>query len=186
MVEVPLGTPLRQVIFDIGGGVGGNGNGDAARKFKAVLVGGPDGGFLPASLLDTPVDFAALRAVGSTLGSGALVVVDDTACMVGLARYFSRFEADASCGKCVPCRVGTTRLVERLDRIVQGRATRAELTTLEHLCGVIRDGSLCGLGRAAPTPVTTALTHFYADFEAHIAGHCPTGACDREQTAGEA
>ncbi|MDH5526836.1 MAG: NADH-quinone oxidoreductase subunit F [Nitrospirota bacterium] len=172
VVEVPTGTPLRQVIFDIGGGVA---NGKA---FKAVLVGGPDGGFLPESLLDTPVDFDRLKAIGSQLGSGALVVVSDATCMVGLAHYFARFEAEASCGKCVPCRIGTTRLVERLERIMHGQAERVELDTLLGLCTVIRDGSLCGLGRAAPNPVVTALAHFKDDFLSHIDGQCPTGACD--------
>ncbi|MBI5135876.1 MAG: SLBB domain-containing protein [Nitrospirae bacterium] len=176
-VEVPMGTSLREVIFGIGGGVAGD------RRFKAVLVGGPDGGFLPEHLLDTPVSFAALSRIGSTLGSGALVVVDDSTCMVALARYFEQFEADASCGKCTPCRVGTVRLVERLDRIIAGHATAAELDTLRDLCGVVREGSLCGLGRAAPNPVTSALRHFGDDFKAHLEGYCPTGACTTGEDA---
>ncbi|MFQ5508220.1 MAG: NADH-ubiquinone oxidoreductase-F iron-sulfur binding region domain-containing protein [Leptospirillia bacterium] len=177
VVEVPFGTTLRQVIFEIGGGML---NG---KHFKAVLVGGPDGGFLPESLLNHPIDFDALRTIGSMLGSGGLVVVDQDTCMVGLARYFEKFEAEASCGKCVPCRVGTTRLVERLDRIIRGEADATELVDLEHLCKVVHEGSLCGLGRAAPNPVTSALAHFADDFSAHIAGRCPTGACEREAEA---
>jgi len=176
VVEVPFGTPLREVVFGLGGGVA---NG---RAFKAVLVGGPDGGFLPEALLDTPVDFAALTAIGSMLGSGGLVVVDEATCMVGLARYFERFEADASCGKCTPCRVGTVRLVERLDRIALGQAGPDEPDALRRLCEVVREGSLCGLGRAAPNPVRSALDHFPDDFAAHLAGRCPTGACDQEGT----
>jgi NADH-quinone oxidoreductase subunit F len=172
VVEVPFGTPLRDVVFGLGGGVADGGN------FKAVLVGGPDGGFLPEALLDTPVDFAALSAIGSMLGSGGLVVVDEDTCMVGLARYFEQFEADASCGKCTPCRIGTTRLVERLDDIARGRAVPDDLEALERLCHVVKEGSLCGLGRAAPNPVRSALAHFAADFEAHLAGRCPTGSCN--------
>jgi NADH-quinone oxidoreductase subunit F len=176
VVEVPFGTPLREVVFGLGGGT-------ADGAFKAVLVGGPDGGFLPESLLDTPVDFGALTAIGSMLGSGGLVVVDQSTCMVGLARYFEQFEADASCGKCTPCRIGTVRLVERLDRIVRGEADTAELDTLRRLCQVVKEGSLCGLGRSAPNPVLSALAHFPRDFEAHVRGACPTGSCNEEADA---
>ncbi len=174
VVEVPFGTTLRQVIFDLGGGV------EEGRGFKGVLVGGPDGGFLPESLLDTPISFEGLIKVGSMLGSGALVVVDDRTCMVGMAHYFEQFEADASCGKCTPCRVGTVRLVERLERIQKGEASEDELDTLTRLCTVVSEGSMCGLGRSAPNPVTSALKHFRDDFTAHLAGHCPTGSCDLE------
>ena len=169
-----MGMSLREVIFGIGGGMA------EGKRFKAVLVGGPDGGFLPDHLLDTPISFHALTHIGSQLGSGALVVVDDSTCMVSLARYFEQFEADASCGKCVPCRIGTVRLVERLDRIISGHASHDELDGLVKLCELVRDGSLCGLGRAAPMPITSALTHFSADFKAHLDGRCPTGACEQE------
>ena len=174
VVEVPFGTSLREVIFDLGGGM------KNGRAFKAVLVGGPDGGFLPEALLDTPIGFDSLKKVGSMLGSGALVVVDDETCMVGLARYFENFEANESCGKCTPCRIGTVRLVERLDRVIAGKADKSELGVMERLCEVVREGSLCGLGRAAPNPITTALAHFKSDFDAHLAGNCPTGQCEQE------
>jgi NADH-quinone oxidoreductase subunit F len=142
-----------------------------------VQIGGPSGGCIPASLADTPVDYEALAEVGAIMGSGGLVVLDDTDCMVDMARYFLAFTQDQSCGKCTYCRIGTRRMLDILDRLCAGRGTRDDLQKLESLAHQVIAGSLCGLGRTAPNPVLTALRYFRDEFEAHIAGRCPAGRC---------
>ena len=162
LVEVPMGATLRHVIFDVGGGM------LPGREFKAVQLGGPSGGCLPGSLLDEPIDFESLVAAGSMMGSGGMVVVDDSTCMVDLARFFLQFTAEESCGKCVPCRVGIGHLVSILDRICAGQGELADLERLERLARVVKDGSLCGLGQTAPNPVLSSLRYFRDEFVEHI------------------
>ena len=171
LIEVPMGVTLRQIVEDIGGGVADG------RRLKAVQVGGPSGGCVPAELADTPVDYEALTSVGAIMGSGGLVVLDDTDCMVDIARYFLRFTQDQSCGKCTFCRVGTKRMLEILDRICGGRARKGDLEELESLSRMVSAGSLCGLGKTAPNPVLSTLRYFRAEYEAHLAGECPAGRC---------
>ena len=171
LIEVPMGVTLRQIVEDIGGGVADG------RRLKAVQVGGPSGGCVPAELADTPVDYEALTSVGAIMGSGGLVVLDDTDCMVDIARYFLRFTQDQSCGKCTFCRVGTKRMLEMLDRICGGRARKGDLDELESLSRMVSAGSLCGLGKTAPNPVLSTLRYFRAEYEAHLAGECPAGRC---------
>lgn len=172
LIEVPLGTPLRRIIEDIGGGVAGG------RKFKAVQTGGPSGGCIPARLLDTPVDYEHLAEVGSIMGSGGLVVMDEDSCMVDVARYFLTFTESESCGKCVPCRMGTQHLLRILTDICEGRGTRAQLEQLHRIGLTMRKASLCGLGQTAPNPVLTTLEYFEDEYLAHIeAGHCAAGVC---------
>jgi len=162
LVEVPMGATLRHVIFEIGGGM------LPGRVFKAVQLGGPSGGCLPAELLDDPIDYESLAAAGSMMGSGGMVVVDDSTCMVDLARFFLQFTQDESCGKCAPCRVGTRHLVDILDRICKGKGELADLDRLEHLAQVVKTGSLCALGGTAPNPVLSALRYFREEFLEHI------------------
>jgi NADH-quinone oxidoreductase subunit F len=172
LIEVPMGATLRQVIFDIGGGM------QAGREFKAVQLGGPSGGCLPGSLLDEPIDFESLLAAGSMMGSGGMVVVDDTTCMVDFAKFFLKFTAEESCGKCVPCRVGTTRMLEILERISEGEATVEEVELLEQLADDVVEGSLCALGGSAPNPVLSTLRYFRDEVMAHVAeGRCPARVC---------
>ncbi|MFG0287921.1 MAG: NAD(P)H-dependent oxidoreductase subunit E [Rhodopirellula sp. JB044] len=171
LVEVPMGVTIRQIVDQIGGGVPGG------RRFKAVQIGGPSGGCVPASLADTPVDYEALRDVGAIMGSGGMVVLDDSDCMVDIARYFLRFTQDQSCGKCTYCRVGTKRMLEILERICKGLAKKKDLDLLEELCHSVSSGSLCGLGKTAPNPVLSTLQYFRDEYEAHINGHCPAGKC---------
>jgi NADH:ubiquinone oxidoreductase subunit F (NADH-binding)/(2Fe-2S) ferredoxin/NAD-dependent dihydropyrimidine dehydrogenase PreA subunit len=172
LIEVPMGTTLRQVIFEIGGGM------LPGRRFKAVQLGGPSGGCLPESLLDEPIDFESLLAAGSMMGSGGMVVVDDTTCMVDFAKFFLRFTAEESCGKCVPCRVGTTRMLEILERISAGRATLADVDLLESLADDVVEGSLCALGGSAPNPVTSTLRYFRDEVLAHVIDRrCPARVC---------
>ncbi len=171
LIEVPMGVPLRAIVEDIGGGVA------PGRRFKAVQIGGPSGGCVPAELADTPVDYEALAAVGAIMGSGGMVVLDDTDCMVDIARYFLRFTQNESCGKCTFCRIGTKRLLEIMDRICSGKGRRGDLQQLEQLSGMVSAGSLCGLGKTAPNPVLSTLRHFRAEYEAHLEGHCPAGKC---------
>jgi NADH-quinone oxidoreductase subunit F len=171
LIEVPMGITLREIIEDIGGGV------PEGRKFKAVQIGGPSGGCVPEWLADTPVDFHSLREVGAMMGSGGLVVLDDTDCMVDIARYFLAFTQSESCGKCTFCRVGTKRMLDILDRITAGEGSMKDLDELEKLANQTRKGSLCGLGQTAPNPVLSTLTYFRKEYEAHIAGKCPTGKC---------
>ena len=171
LIEIPMGTTLRQIVEEIGGGV------TAGRKFKAVQIGGPSGGCVPARLADTPVDFESLRAIGAIMGSGGMVVLDDTACMVDIARYFLQFTQNQSCGKCTFCRIGTKRMLELLNRLCNGKATRHHLQELEQLAPQVSQGSLCGLGKTAPNPVLTTLRYFRDEYEAHLQGCCPAGKC---------
>jgi len=171
LIEVPMGVTLRQIVEQIGGGVAGG------KRLKAVQVGGPSGGCVPESLCDTPVDYEALRNVGAMMGSGGLVVLDEDDCMVDIARYFLHFTQDQSCGKCTFCRVGSRRMLEILESFCAGRADRNDLRKLEELAGVVQAGSICGLGKTAPNPVLSTLTHFREEYEAHLAGRCPAGRC---------
>ena len=172
LVEVPMGTTLRQVIFDIGGGIA---NG---RKFKAVQTGGPSGGVLPESMLDMPIDFDTLSEAGSMMGSGGMIVMDDHTCMVDVARYYIEFLAGESCGKCTPCREGLRQMLDILTRITQGEATMEDLEVLEELALVVKEASLCGLGQTAPNPVLSTLKYFRDEYIAHIKDKkCPAGVC---------
>ncbi len=172
LIEVPMGATLRHVIFDIGGGM------LPGREFKAVQLGGPSGGCMPAELLDTPIDFENLVASGSMMGSGGMVVVDDTTCMVDFAKFFLKFTAEESCGKCVPCRVGTTRMLEILERISAGQGTVRDVARLEELCDDVIEGSLCQLGGSAPNPVLTTLRYFKDEVMAHVEQKCcPAKVC---------
>ncbi len=171
LIEVPMGTTIRQIVEEIGGGAA------AGRRFKAVQIGGPSGGCVPARLADTPVDYESLREVGAIMGSGGLVVLDDADCMVDIARYFLQFTQDQSCGKCTFCRIGTKRMLEILDRLCAGKGQRQDLTELEHLAHQVSHGSLCGLGKTAPNPVLTTLRYYRDEYEAHLAGRCPAGRC---------
>ena len=171
LIEVPMGITLREIVETIGGGIGGG------KQFKAVQVGGPSGGCVPAELSDVPVDYEALTAAGAIMGSGGLVVLDETDCMVDIARYFLEFTQDQSCGKCTFCRVGTRRMLEILDRICIGEGAKADLEQLEQLGHLIKKGSLCGLGSTAPNPVLSTLKHFRSEYEAHLQGVCPAGKC---------
>jgi NADH:ubiquinone oxidoreductase subunit F (NADH-binding)/NAD-dependent dihydropyrimidine dehydrogenase PreA subunit len=172
LVEVPMGTPLRQIVFDLGGGV------PEGRAFKAVQTGGPSGGCIPAELLDLPVDFDELDKAGSMMGSGGLIVMDDRTCMVDVARYFQNFLVEESCGKCVPCREGNRRIRDILDRICQGKGTKDDIPTLERLAKAMMVGSLCALGKTAVNPVLSTLRYFRSEYEAHIEQHrCPAAVC---------
>ncbi len=171
LIEVPMGITLREIVEDIGGGIAGG------KRFKAVQVGGPSGGCVPAELSDVSVDYEALTAAGAIMGSGGLVVLDETDCMVDIARYFLEFTQDQSCGKCTFCRVGTRRMLEILDRICIGQGATTDLEQLEQLGHLIKKGSLCGLGSTAPNPVLSTLKHFRFEYEAHLHGVCPAGKC---------
>lgn len=171
LIEVPMGTTLREIVDEIGGGV------TPGRRFKAVQIGGPSGGCVPAELADTRVDYESLRQAGAIMGSGGLVVLDDTDCMVDIARYFLRFTQDQSCGKCTFCRVGTRRMLDILETICAGKGRREHLDELERLARSVGQGSLCGLGKTAPNPVVTTLRHFRSEYEAHLDGRCPAGKC---------
>ena len=171
LIEVPMGTTIREIVEEIGGGV------LPGRRFKAVQIGGPSGGCVPAQLMETPVDFESLREVGAIMGSGGLVVLDDTACMVDIARYFLEFTQRQSCGKCTFCRVGTRRMLDILERLCAGKGSRADLPALETLATQVGAGSLCGLGKTAPNPVLSTLRYFRREYEAHLEGRCPAGKC---------
>ena len=171
LIEVPMGITLRQVVEEIGGGIAGG------LKFKAIQVGGPSGGCVPEHLSDIPVDYESLTDAGAIMGSGGLVVLDETDCMVDVARYFLEFTQNQSCGKCTFCRVGTRRMLEILDRLCTGKGRMADLGRLEALARQIMQGSLCALGGTAPNPVLSTLTHFRDEYEAHVAGRCPAGKC---------
>lgn len=171
MIEVPMGTTIRQVVEDIGGGIADG------HRLKAVQIGGPSGGCIPARLADIPIDYEALVEAGAMMGSGGLVVLDDTDCMVELARYFLDFTQHESCGKCTFCRIGTRRMLDILERLCAGGGSLADLDELEHLAAVVKRGSLCGLGKTAPNPVLTTLAYFRDEYEAHVNGCCPAGQC---------
>ena len=172
LVEVPMGTTLREVVEEIGGGVPGG------HTFKAAQTGGPSGGCIPAKLIDTPIDYDNLLAIGSMMGSGGLIVMDETTCMVDIAKFFLEFTVDESCGKCTPCRVGTKRLLEILNKITSGNGTLEDIDRMEELCYYIKENSLCGLGQTAPNPVLSTLKYYRDEYEAHVVEHrCPAGAC---------
>lgn len=171
LIEVPMGITLREIIYDIGGGIEGG------KEFKAVQTGGPSGGCIPASMLDINVDFESLAKVGSIVGSGGMIVLDEDNCMVNVAKYFLQFTREESCGKCVPCRVGTKRLYEILDRITRGKGVPSDLLLLETLANDVRAASLCGLGQTAPNPILSTLKYFRDEYEAHLQGKCPAKTC---------
>jgi len=172
LVEVPMGITLKELVFEAGGGIQEN------KKFKAVQTGGPSGGCIPESLLDLPVDYDSLTKAGAIMGSGGLIVVDEETCMVDMAKYFLSFTQDESCGKCVPCRMGTKRMLEILTRICEGEGRKEDIDTLKELALTIKDTALCGLGQTAPNPVLTTLTHFLHEYHEHIENKkCPAGVC---------
>jgi NADP-reducing hydrogenase subunit HndC len=172
LVEIPMGTTLREIVEEIGGGV------PNGKKFKAAQTGGPSGGCIPASLIDTPIDYDNLTAIGSMMGSGGLIVMDEDNCMVDIAKFFLQFTVDESCGKCTPCRVGTKRMLEILDKITEGKGTMEDLDTLEDLAYYIKENALCGLGQTAPNPVLSTLRYFRDEYVAHIKEKkCPAGVC---------
>ena len=174
LVEVPMGTTLREVIEEIGGGI------PNGKKFKAAQTGGPSGGCIPASLIDTPIDYDNLIAIGSMMGSGGLIVMDEDTCMVDLAKFFLEFTVDESCGKCAPCRIGTVRMLELLQKITDGRGELEDIDKLEELANYIKSASLCGLGQTAPNPVLSTLRYFRDEYEAHIVEkRCPAGVCKK-------
>jgi bidirectional [NiFe] hydrogenase diaphorase subunit len=178
LIEVPMGTTLRQIIFEIGGGV------PEGHRFKAVQTGGPSGGCIPEQFLDLPVDYESLKEVGSIMGSGGMIVMDDSACMVNVARYFMEFCMSESCGKCIPCRAGTAQMFELLTRMTSGIATPQDLELLEDLCDMVSSTSLCGLGQSAPNPVLSTLRYFREEYTEHIVNkHCPAGVCDCNKLA---
>ena len=172
LIEVPMGITLREIIFEIGGGI------PEGKKFKAVQTGGPSGGCIPEQYLDMPVDYDSLTSVGSIMGSGGMIVMDETSCMVDVAKYFMEFSMAESCGKCVPCRVGTAQMYDLLCKISEGRATLDDLALLEALCDMVKHTSLCGLGQSAPNPVISTLRYFREEYLAHIIEkRCPAGVC---------
>ncbi len=172
LIEVPFGITLREIIYDVGNGIKGD------KKFKAVQTGGPMGGCIPDSMIDLPVDYETLGQAGSIMGSGGMIVMDEDTCMVDIARFFIEFIQEESCGKCVPCRVGTRRLLEILEGICEGRGKEGDIETLRSLCAEIKENSLCGLGQGAPAPVVSTLNHFLDEYEAHIKEkRCPAKVC---------
>ena len=174
LVEIPMGTTLREVIEDIGGGIPGG------KKFKAAQTGGPSGGCLPASMLDIEIDYDNLVAQGAMMGSGGLIVMDESNCMVDIAKFFLEFTVDESCGKCTPCRIGTKRLYEILEKITNGQGTLADLDEMEALCNYIKENSLCGLGQTAPNPVLSTYARFKDEYVAHVVDKkCPAGVCKK-------
>ena len=174
LVEVPMGTTLREIIYDIGGGI------PNGKKFKAVQTGGPSGGCLPMSLIDTPVDYDSLIAAGSMMGSGGMIVMDEDNCMVDIARFFLDFTVSESCGKCTPCRIGTRRMLEILNRITEGKGEDGDIERLEALAANIKATALCGLGQTAPNPVLSTIKFFRDEYEAHIYDkRCPAGVCHK-------
>jgi bidirectional [NiFe] hydrogenase diaphorase subunit len=176
LIEVPMGISLREIIFEIGGGIPGG------RRFKAVQTGGPTGGCIPEQHLDVSVDYESMLQLGSVMGSGGMIVMDETACMVDVARYFMEFCVSESCGKCIPCRVGTMQMYGLLDKITRGEATLDDLALLEELCDMVKHTSLCGLGQAAPNPVYSTLRYFRDEYLAHIVEkRCPAGVCAIQQ-----
>jgi NADH:ubiquinone oxidoreductase subunit F (NADH-binding) len=171
LIEVPMGTSLRTILVDIGGGIPGG-------RFKAAQTGGPSGGCIPEEFLDIPVDYESLASIGSIMGSGGLIVMDESSCMVDVARFFMEFCMDESCGKCIPCRAGTVQMHDILHRMTRGEAGDADLEMLEELSGLLRETSLCGLGQTAPNPVMSTLRYFRSEYEAHIRDRkCPAGHC---------
>ena len=174
LVEVPMGTTLREIIYDIGGGIPGG------KSFKAAQTGGPSGGCIPPQHLDIPIDYDNLIAIGSMMGSGGLIVMDEDSCMVDIAKFFLEFTVDESCGKCTPCRLGTKRLYEMLEKITSGNGEEGDIEKLEELCYYIKENALCGLGQTAPNPVLSTLRYFRDEYEAHVKEkRCPAGVCKK-------
>jgi NADH:ubiquinone oxidoreductase subunit F (NADH-binding)/(2Fe-2S) ferredoxin/NAD-dependent dihydropyrimidine dehydrogenase PreA subunit len=172
LVEVPMGTTLREIIYEVGGGIKND------REFKAVQTGGPSGGCITSEFLDTPIDYESLNAIGSMMGSGGMIVMDEDNCMVDIAKFYLEFTREESCGKCTPCRVGNTRLLELLEKITKGQGTLEDLDKLKSLSETIKDTSLCGLGQTAPNPVLSTLKYFYDEYKAHVVDKvCPAGVC---------
>jgi NADH:ubiquinone oxidoreductase subunit F (NADH-binding)/NAD-dependent dihydropyrimidine dehydrogenase PreA subunit len=171
LIEVPMGITIREVVEEIGGGI------KHGREFKAVQLGGPSGGCIPARLADTPIDYDALAQTGAIMGSGGLVVLDERDCMVDIARFFLKFTQAESCGKCTFCRIGTKRMLEILERLCAGQGRRDDLEKLATLADYVSRGSLCGLGQTAPNPVLTTLRYFREEYQAHLEGRCPAGRC---------
>ena len=172
LVEVPMGTTLREIIYEIGGGI------PNGRKFKAVQTGGPSGGCITSNNLDTPIDFKSLSSIGSMMGSGGMLVLDDSDCMVDICKFFLEFTVDESCGKCTPCRIGNKRLLELLTKITDGKATLKDLDNLKELATTIKNTSLCGLGKCAPNPILSTLNNFYDEYLSHVVDKkCPAGKC---------
>ncbi len=172
LIEVPMGTTLREVIYEIGGGIKGG------KKFKAVQTGGPSGGCLTEKHLDTPIDFDNLIAAGSMMGSGGMIVMDEDDCMVSVAKFFLEFTVEESCGKCAPCRIGNKRLHEILEKITEGKATKKDIRDMRNLCNVIKDTALCGLGQTSPNPILSTLDNFHDEYMEHVENHnCPAGSC---------
>jgi NADH-quinone oxidoreductase subunit F len=171
LIEVPMGITIRQIVEEIGGGVA------EGRKFKAIQIGGPSGGCIPASMADTPIDYSSLKEAGAMMGSGGLIVLDDKDCMVDIARYFLSFTQEQSCGRCTFCRIGTTRMLQILDKITSGKGVESDIELLEELAQSTKTGSMCGLGKSAPNPVLTTLKYFRDEYLAHVNGKCPTGKC---------
>jgi NADH:ubiquinone oxidoreductase subunit F (NADH-binding)/NAD-dependent dihydropyrimidine dehydrogenase PreA subunit len=171
LIEVPMGITIREIVEDIGGGIAGG------REFKAVQIGGPSGGCVPAELAETPIDYETLDNVGAIMGSGGLVVLDDSDCMVDIARYFLEFTQNQSCGKCTFCRVGTRRMLDILERLCSGQGRKTDLDELQQLAEMVQTASLCGLGRTAPNPILSTLKYFRAEYEAHLDKCCPTAKC---------
>ncbi len=171
LIEVPMGISIREIVEEIGGGI------ENGKKFKAVQIGGPSGGCVPAELADTKVDYEDLLNVGAMMGSGGLLVMDDSDCMVEIARYFVNFTCNQSCGKCTHCRIGTHRMLEILERLCRGEGKKDDLVKLEELARQTQQGSLCGLGKTAPNPVLSTLTYFREEYEAHLEGRCPAMSC---------
>ena len=174
LVEVPMGTTLREIIFDIGGGI------KNGAQFKAAQTGGPSGGCIPAQYLDTPIDYESLASIGSMMGSGGMIIMDEHDCMVNLARFYLEFIVEESCGRCAPCRLGNKRMLEILTRITDGLGCAEDLRELQSLAEIIMDTSLCGLGQSSPNPVLSTLKYFMGEYEAHIFDKsCPAGSCTK-------
>lgn len=172
LVEVPMGTTLREIVEEIGGGI------PNGKKFKAAQTGGPSGGCIPASLIDTPIDYDSLMSIGSMMGSGGLIVMDEDTCMVDIAKFFLEFTVDESCGKCAPCRIGTKRMLEILEKITNGTGTLEDIDRLEKLCNNVKQSALCGLGQTAPNPILSTLRYFRDEYIAHVVDKkCPAGVC---------
>ena len=177
LVEVPMGTTLREIIFEIGGGIAGG------REFKAVQTGGPSGGCITKENLDTPIDYGALVKIGSMMGSGGMIVLSDKDCMPAMAKFYLGFTKDESCGKCTPCRIGTRRMLEMLEKICDGTADENTLVELEKLANTIRDTALCGLGQTAPNPILSTMRYFKDEYIAHVRDKkCPAGTCTKLYT----
>lgn len=171
LVEVPMGTTLREIVYDIGGGIRGG------KAFKAVQTGGPSGGVITTKDLDTPIDYDSLQAIGSMMGSGGMIVMDEDTCMVSIAKFYLDFTQEESCGKCTPCRIGTKRIYEYLEKLTEGKATMDDLHNLKELCESVKDTALCGLGQTAPNPVLSTMEYYWDEYVAHVNGHCPAKEC---------